>query len=98
MKKTEQARSKRLSMSANMDIVAAPPPIPATKAGNYDAPDAKSYTQAELQTKLSNVDPACKEQYLSNADFETLFKCDKSSFLAQPQWKRANAKKGAGLF
>jgi hypothetical protein len=98
VKRTEQARSKRLSVSANMDVVAAPPPIPAVKASNYDAPDAKSYTQAELQSKLSNVDPACKEQYLSDADFEALFKCDKASFLKQPQWKRANAKKSAGLF
>ena len=95
----EERRLKRLSVSANMDVVANPPPIPAAaKSKDYDDPSAKSYTVEELKTKLPQVNPASKEQYLSDADFEALFKTDKASFLAQPKWKQANAKKLHGLF
>ena len=44
------------------------------------------------------VDKAHKEAYLSSAEFQESFGCDKVAFYAQPKWKRDNSKKKLGLF
>jgi hypothetical protein len=45
-----------------------------------------------------SVDPANKEEYLSDAEFSKLFGVDKAAFKAQPKWKRDAKKKELGLF
>jgi hypothetical protein len=47
---------------------------------------------------LSGIDFARKELYLSDADFEAVFKVSKAAFAGQPEWKRVAAKKSAKLF
>jgi hypothetical protein len=39
-----------------------------------------------------------QEEYLADAEFETVFGMDKAEFRAMPAWKRINAKKSKGLF
>ena len=39
-----------------------------------------------------------KEEFLSDADFATVFGMDKAAFAALPKWKRQAAKKKNGLF
>jgi hypothetical protein len=48
--------------------------------------------------RLTPLAPAPQEEYLSDAEFETVFGMDKETFLAMPAWKRITAKKGKGLF
>ena len=44
------------------------------------------------------VEPAHREQWLDDEDFEATFGMDKATFNAQPKWKRINQKKKANLF
>jgi hypothetical protein len=44
------------------------------------------------------VNPANKEEYLSDAEFSKLFGVDKATFKAQPKWKKDTKKKELGLF
>ncbi|XP_063843292.1 advillin-like isoform X2 [Scylla paramamosain] len=44
------------------------------------------------------VDPKHKEDFLSEADFQTVFGIDRDTYDELPQWKRINLKKKAGLF
>ncbi len=44
------------------------------------------------------MSPPPKEEYLSDAEFETIFGTDKEDFKNMPAWKRINAKKTKGLF
>ena len=46
----------------------------------------------------AGVDPASKEQYLSDADFQAIFGMDKAAFAALKEWKRKDLKKQRGLF
>ncbi len=36
----------------------------------------------------SGVDPSRKEEYLTDAEFQTVFATDRKAFNAQPKWKR----------
>jgi len=49
-------------------------------------------------TLPDKVDAAKRELYLSDADFEKLFKVKKDAWLTQPAWKRDQAKKTHKLF
>ncbi len=64
----------------------------------FDSPAGKKYSLAELQGKVAGVDPSKKEDYLSDADFQTVFSMGRSEFSAQPAWKTKAAKQKAGLF
>ncbi|XP_026857817.2 advillin isoform X2 [Electrophorus electricus] len=46
----------------------------------------------------AGVDPAQKEKYLSDANFQDLFGMSKDGFFSLPQWKQVNIKKKLGLF
>jgi hypothetical protein len=62
---------------------------------------SKHFTAAQLATGATlpdKVDPKLRELYLNDADFEKTFKVKKDAWLAQPLWKRDQAKKAAKLF
>lgn len=44
------------------------------------------------------VDPSRKEDYLSDAEFLTVFKVDREAFKALPAWKQTNLKKSTNMF
>jgi len=46
----------------------------------------------------SNVDPAKKEEYLSEAEFTKVFGMDKNQFMGLPKWKQDNLKRNKQLF
>jgi len=61
----------------------------------------RTYTYEELKAKPppATVDATRLEEYLSDAEFATVFKGqDRATFAAQPKWKKDNAKKTVGLF
>jgi hypothetical protein len=45
-----------------------------------------------------SVNPANKEEYLSDVEFVKLFGVDKAAFRVQPKWKKDAKKKELGLF
>lgn len=54
---------------------------------------------SELQKGApEGVDPSRKEQYLSDKEFDSVFKMNKDAFNKLPAWKRDNLKKAANLF
>jgi len=57
-----------------------------------------SYAQLTREPLPDGVDPGNREQYLNDDEFKTYFGITKIQFNQLPAWKRANAKKKAGLF
>jgi len=54
---------------------------------------------ADLQKGVpEGVDPSRKEDYLSDADFETVFKMKRDAFAKMPAWKKDNLKKSTNMF
>ncbi|CAJ1417046.1 unnamed protein product [Effrenium voratum] len=67
----------------------------------YADPAQKKYPHEELKAskeRPEDVDPARREQYLSDSDFQALFGMSIAAFLKQPKWKQQNAKKDKDLF
>ncbi|GBF95236.1 hypothetical protein Rsub_07951 [Raphidocelis subcapitata] len=60
--------------------------------------DFVPYAQLQELRLEDGLDVSRKEEYLSDAEFETVFGMDKADFKAMPAWKRINAKKSKGLF
>ncbi|KNC74448.1 hypothetical protein SARC_13004 [Sphaeroforma arctica JP610] len=72
----------------------------------------KCHTYASLQyvspyctelTQLADalpagVDPAAKENYLSEEDFTTMFAISRAEYNAMPKWRRIQKKKNTPLF
>jgi len=61
----------------------------------------RTYTYDELKAKPppATVDATRLEEYLSDAEWATVFKGqDRATFAALPKWKKDNAKKAVGLF
>ncbi|XP_067843081.1 villin-1-like [Heptranchias perlo] len=63
----------------------------------------QSYPAEKLLHKVAEelpegVDPTRKEEYLSEEDFEMIFKTTRMKFNAMPEWKQKNLKKEKGLF
>ncbi len=48
--------------------------------------------------RVANADPANKELYVADAEFQTIFKMDKAAWLKLAAWKRTEPKKAAKLF
>lgn len=44
------------------------------------------------------MDPSCREQYLSDAEFKEVFGMSKAEFAGQPKWKQVSSKKAKELF
>eukprot|EP01117_Protostelium_nocturnum_P005492 TRINITY_DN1988_c1_g1_i3.p1 TRINITY_DN1988_c1_g1~~TRINITY_DN1988_c1_g1_i3.p1 ORF type:complete len:1152 (+),score=420.18 TRINITY_DN1988_c1_g1_i3:181-3456(+) len=58
----------------------------------------RTYTLAELQQKPSNLDNESLEMYLSDQDFEKLFKMNKDEWKKAPAWKTLSLRKTHKLF
>lgn len=55
--------------------------------------DAKGHvTACGCPGRPADVDPARREQYLSESDFQRLFGMSMADFQKQPKWKQQNAK------
>ena len=86
--------AKLFGESAVVEEKKAPVPVAkASSSGSYSIEDLKSNNFPE-----GAVDVTCKETFLSDADFQTVFGMDKATFDAQAKWKRDAAKKKVGLF
>merc|ERR1712137_698685 len=55
-------------------------------------------TLSQAESRPSDVDPANKEKYLSDEDFQTVFGMAPSDFVALPKWKQQKLKKEKQLF
>ena len=44
------------------------------------------------------IDPTRREDYLTEAEFSSIFGMARDAFKALPQWKRTQKKKDVGLF
>lgn len=67
----------------------------------YADPKEKKYTYDLLRStdnRPADVDPARKEQYLSDEDFSDLFGATPDEFIKMPKWKQQNLKKAKELF
>jgi hypothetical protein len=81
---------------------AAPAPAPVAAAAAA-APIARSasglYSREQLTSgPIDGVDPSRKEEFLLDAEFQTLFNMSKAEFAALPKWKQQAQKKNLGLF
>jgi hypothetical protein len=78
-------------------------PAPAPVAAAAAAPIARSasglYSREQLTSgPIDGVDPSRKEEFLLDAEFQTLFNMSKAEFAALPKWKQQAQKKNLGLF
>jgi len=64
-------------------------------------PSEKKYDYETLKSgspRPADVDPTCKELYLLEEEFRTLFGMDHKDFARMPKWKQQNLKKKKQLF
>ena len=106
---TTRLRSLRRASPISRSPRLALPPAPAPSA-SYEAPGSKTFSYDELKGGIpTGVDPAKKEQYLSDADFEKIMKSPRGEFNEiwkqtqvkawnEKAWKQAQVKKAAGLY
>jgi len=64
----------------------------------FKSPSDFKFSLDDLKGRVDGVDPAKKEEYLSDAEFQSVFNCSRSDFASQPAWKTKAAKQKAGLF
>ena len=57
-----------------------------------------SYAVLTGEEVPEHVDPAKKEEYLSEAEFVEVLGLQREEFSSLPAWKQVNLKKSAGLF
>jgi hypothetical protein len=77
-----------------------------TRCGNsvedgnkVDDSEGQYYPLVDLQQgKVSGIDIACREQYLSPVEFMQYFKMSKENFAMLPKWKRDKTKRSLKLF
>jgi len=72
-----------------------------TDGANFADPMEKKFSHEELKVskgKPPEVDPASRERYLSDADFQSIFGMSLPEFQKLPKWKQQNAKKAKDLF
>ncbi len=65
-------------------------------ASQYSDPTSVKYSYSQLkdrESKPADVDPARREQYLSDIDFQTHFKMNREEFAKLPDWKKKKKKK-----
>jgi hypothetical protein len=94
----EQNAAATQADSGSASQAAAAQSTPAPQQSYFD-PEKTKYSLEELKAKTAQgVDPSKRELYLSDRDFEALFKMDKAKFAALKDWKKAELKKAAGLW
>mmetsp|Transcript_473 Transcript_473/g.1555 ORF Transcript_473/g.1555 Transcript_473/m.1555 type:complete len:351 (-) Transcript_473:20-1072(-) len=68
----------------------------------YSDPSTVKHSHADLTDKAKprpgGVDPARKEEYLSDEEFQTVFGMTPAAFRGLPKWKQSNLKKAKELF
>jgi hypothetical protein len=65
----------------------------------YADPAEKKYPYEELKgQRPSDVNPAVKELYLADAEFQTVMGCSPAEFGKMPKWKQQNLKKAKDIF
>jgi hypothetical protein len=66
----------------------------------YADPATTVYTCEELSSTNSGVraDPACREMYLSESEFQRIFRMQKQEFSELPKWKKVQLKQEVGIF
>jgi len=71
-----------------------------TEALEYADPATQKYPYEELKTgrHSADVDPAQKERYLSDEEFEVVFGMGPADFGRLPKWKQQNLKKAKEMF
>jgi len=74
----------------------------ADSLGEYSNSMNRKYPYGLLRggasSRPADVDPACKEQYLSDLEFLAVFGMDPITFAKLPRWKQQNMKRAKGLF
>jgi len=73
----------------------------AAKEEQYADPAEKKYAYESLKGGCpcpADVDPKCKERYLSDEEFRAAFAMEYDAFANLPKWKQQNLKKNALLF
>lgn len=67
---------------------------------SWKSPEAVIVPLARLQgdNLPSGIDPACREQYLDDDEFQHIFGMDKVAFKALAKWRQKTLKQKAGLF
>jgi hypothetical protein len=97
-------------ITSSSERVTAASVAPATSSNNGSAaapsvgsgfadPNKTRFSHAELSAGVpAGVDPKLKELYLSDAEFQSLFKMDKAAFAKLAAWKKGEVKKGLKLF
>ncbi|CAN0099992.1 unnamed protein product [Ascophyllum nodosum] len=79
----------------------APMQQPEVDAAPVRSADGMSVAYADLKgygKEVEGVDPSCREQYLSDAEFVEVFGMSKAEFAKQAKWKQVAAKKAKELF
>nr|XP_015209569.1 PREDICTED: villin-like protein [Lepisosteus oculatus]XP_015209570.1 PREDICTED: villin-like protein [Lepisosteus oculatus]XP_015209571.1 PREDICTED: villin-like protein [Lepisosteus oculatus]XP_015209572.1 PREDICTED: villin-like protein [Lepisosteus oculatus]XP_015209573.1 PREDICTED: villin-like protein [Lepisosteus oculatus] len=70
----------------------------AVSKGNTSGLAAELLINKTVNELPEGVDPARKEEYLSDADFEAMIGATRSDFYRMPAWRQKHLKKEAGLF
>jgi hypothetical protein len=72
----------------------------ASSASSYADPSVTKYSHEQLKgaNRPADVDPSRREAYLSDADFQALFKTSRDDFNKLAEWKRKQQKQAQGLF
>lgn len=69
--------------------------------GHYEDPATRKYPYEALKgmgSRPADVDPAHKELYLSDEDFQAVFGMSHADFAKLPKWKQQNLKKAKDVF
>lgn len=70
------------------------------QSGEFLDPKTNKFTLLQLQNNEApkNINMARKQDYLSDAEFEQVFKMKPADFEKQKDWKQRDLKKAAKLF
>ena len=95
------AAAVRTSIAAGLPPASAPPSVASLDPAKLRFKPLVDFKPCEELKKLTlddGIDPTKKEDYLSAADFASVFGMERAAFGALPAWKRLQKKKEVGLF
>ncbi|GAM16912.1 hypothetical protein SAMD00019534_000870 [Acytostelium subglobosum LB1] len=95
----KQASQQRFSTSSPIEA-SSPPSESAPAPAVVPSPLApgQTMTLTELQQKPAGLDQNNLEIYLSDSEFQSIFKMNKADFAKLPGWRKNKEKQNAGLF